>query len=82
MNHIPGVTNPADLFTKILSKQEFEKHRKVVLNLPGDTGVEHARRDGGAVGRCRTERSFPAGRDGRDVNSRTTGVVGVDLAPS
>ena len=44
VRHIPGETNPADLFTKILTKQPFEKHRKFVLNLPGDTGVEHARR--------------------------------------
>ena len=58
VNHIPGVTNPADLFTKILSKQEFEKHRKVVLNLPGDTGVEHARREAVAG------RSAPSQRDG------------------
>ena len=44
--HIPGETNPADLFTftKILTRQPFEKHRKFVLNLPGDTGVEYARR--------------------------------------
>ena len=40
----PGDSNPADLFTKILSRQTFEKHRKTVLNLPGDTGVEYARR--------------------------------------
>ena len=44
VKHIPGETNPADLFTKILGKQVFEKHRKYVLNLAGDTGLEHARR--------------------------------------
>ena len=46
VRHIPGETNPADLFTKVLSRQVFEKHRKTVLNLPvpGDTGVEYARR--------------------------------------
>ena len=44
VRHVPGESNPADLFTKILTRQPFEKHRKVVLNLPGDTGVEHARR--------------------------------------
>ena len=44
VRHIPGETNPADLFTKILTRQPFEKHRKFVLNLPGDTGVEFARR--------------------------------------
>ena len=44
LRHIPGDTNPADLFTKILKRQPFEKHRKFVLNLPGDTGAEYARR--------------------------------------
>ena len=44
VRHIPGETNPADLFTKVLSRQPFEKHRKTVLNRPGDTGIEHARR--------------------------------------
>ena len=44
VRHIPGDTNPADLFTKILTRQPFEKHRKFVLNTPGDTGVEYARR--------------------------------------
>ena len=33
VNHMPGEANPADLFTKILGRQVFEKHRKVVLNL-------------------------------------------------
>ena len=32
VRHIPGDSNPADLFTKILTRQPFEKHRKVVLN--------------------------------------------------
>ena len=35
VTHIPTDQNPADLFTKILGRQPFEKHRKVVLNLPG-----------------------------------------------
>ena len=46
VRHIPGETNPADLFTKVLTCP-FEKSRciaKRVLNLPGDTGMEHARR--------------------------------------
>ena len=33
IKHIPGETNPADLFTKILSRQPFEKHRRTVLKL-------------------------------------------------
>ena len=36
VRHIPGDTNPADLFTKVLAKQPFEKHRKTVLNTSGD----------------------------------------------
>ena len=44
LRHIPGETNPADLFTKVLKRQPFEKHRKFVMNLPGDTGAEYARR--------------------------------------
>ena len=43
VRHIPGETNPADLFTKILSRQPFERHRKFVLNLPGDAGIESFR---------------------------------------
>ena len=43
VRHIPGDVNPADLFTKILTRQPFEKHRKFVLNLAGGHGVEHAR---------------------------------------
>ena len=43
VRHIPGDSNPADLFTKILTRQPFEKHRKFVLNLPGNSGVEQAR---------------------------------------
>ena len=42
--HVPTDENPADLFTKILTKQPFEKHRKRIMNSPGDTGVEYARR--------------------------------------
>ena len=45
VRHIPGETNPADLFTKVLSRQVFEKHRKVVLNLPADVGADSARRN-------------------------------------
>ena len=42
VRHIDGVSNPADLFTKILTRQSFEKHRAFVLNLPGDASVDHA----------------------------------------
>ena len=35
VKYVPTDENTADLFTKILGRQPFEKHRKVVLNLPG-----------------------------------------------
>ena len=44
VRHIAGESNPADIFTKILSRQVFEKHRKVILNLPGDVSAEPTRR--------------------------------------
>ena len=44
VTHVPTDLNSADLFTKILSRQVFEKHRKKVLNLPGDTCSESARK--------------------------------------
>ena len=43
VRHIPGEENPADLFTKILGRQPFEKHRKTVMNLPGGQGADRAR---------------------------------------
>ena len=36
--------NPADLFTKVLGRQVFERHRRTVLNLPCGEGVEKTRR--------------------------------------
>ena len=34
---IPTAINPADIFTKILLRQTFEKHRKTVLNIMDDS---------------------------------------------
>ena len=34
VSHIAGESNPADILTKILSRQLFERHRRVLLNLP------------------------------------------------
>jgi len=44
VRHISGELNPADLFTKVLARDPFEKHRKFVLNLPGDTGAEYGKK--------------------------------------
>ena len=48
VRHVPGENNPADLFTKILTRQPFEKHRKTVLNTAADHGMEAVR----AAGLC------------------------------
>ena len=39
VKHVPTALNPADLFTKVLSRQEFEKHRRTVLNTPAAESV-------------------------------------------
>ena len=44
VRHIPGETNPADLFTKILPRSTFERHRQFVMNLPANAGIESARK--------------------------------------
>ena len=36
VSHIPTDVNPADLFTKILSRGPFEKHRRFVMNTASD----------------------------------------------
>ena len=35
VEHVATDKNPADLFTKVLSRQVFEKHRATVLNTVG-----------------------------------------------
>lgn len=39
VRHIPTEVNSADIFTKILSRQLFERHRRRVLNLTGGEEV-------------------------------------------
>ena len=51
VNHMHGEANPADLFTKILGRQVFEKHRKVVLNLPAGSGLDTTRAFGRGAGK-------------------------------
>ena len=36
VKYLQTAENTADIFTKVLQRQPFEKHRKVVLNLPGN----------------------------------------------
>ena len=51
IKHLPGENNPADLFTKILSRQPFEKHRKTVLNTSGDADIESRLKPSGSASR-------------------------------
>ena len=39
LEHMPGKANPADLFTKILGRTDFEKHRSLVLNLAARAAI-------------------------------------------
>ena len=55
VQHVPTEVNPADIFTKILSRQVFEKHRKAILNIVDDS-------DAGAVTRSRSRAAAPSGR--------------------
>jgi len=64
VSHVPTDRNPADLFTKILSRQPFEKHRKTVLNLAGETGMEHARREATTAKRAQPHAPGPPSRAG------------------
>ena len=40
---IPTEANPADLFTKVLGRQPFERHRRAVLNQAAADTIESMR---------------------------------------
>ena len=42
VQYIPTDENTADIFTKVLDRQPFEKHRRTAMNLPGGSGLEKA----------------------------------------
>ena len=42
VGYIPTDENTADIFTKVLDRQPFEKHRRTAMNLPGGSGLEKA----------------------------------------
>ena len=42
VNHIATELNPADLYTKILPRATFERHRANVLNVAGDEAAAAA----------------------------------------
>ena len=43
VKHVPTDINPADLFTKVLGRQPFERHRHTVLNLAAQNVIESMR---------------------------------------
>ena len=44
VQYIPTDENTADLFTKVLKRQPFEKHRKVVLNSSAGESTDEVKR--------------------------------------
>ena len=43
VKHVDGEQNSADMFTKILGRQVFERHRATVLNMAAGAAVETER---------------------------------------
>ena len=43
VKHVGTEVNPADLFTKVLARQGFERHRRSVLNLAAHDVIESKR---------------------------------------
>ena len=43
VRHVRTEDNPADIFTKILSRQVFEKHRATILNLDARHAFDRSR---------------------------------------
>ena len=75
VSHIPGESNPADLFTKILSRQPFEKHRKTVLNLSAGDDEELTRKHSSSLqGTASKTTPPPSGGDGASPSSRVKGT--------
>ena len=61
VQYIPTDENTADLFTKVLKRQPFEKHRKVVLNTgAGESTDEVKQQRVAALSAWKTKRVFYA----------------------
>ena len=59
VQYIPTDENTADLFTKVLKRQPFEKHRKVVLNSgAGESTDEVKQQRVAALSAWKTKRVF------------------------
>ena len=59
VQYIPTDENTADLFTKVLKRQPFEKHRKVVLNTgAGESTDEVKQQRVAALSAWKTKRVF------------------------
>ena len=67
VRHVPTESNPADMFTKVLTRQPFEKHRRTVLNTAGGDAVEMLRRKRETVGDAPYATVSSAAREAKEV---------------
>ena len=69
VKHVSTDVNPADLFTKVLARQAFERHRRSVLNLAAHDTIESMRgaRAKHDEAKCKSAAAFAAGRVARSI---------------
>ena len=72
---VPTAINPADIFTKILSRQVFEKHRKTILNLSDTAPAACGAQEPGRGHSCHSPRVNRAPRFAVRLAVRAGGVA-------
>ena len=72
VRHVPTESNPADLFTKVLTRQPFEKHRRTVLHVAGADAVEDLCRKRGSDNKA--PRALAKAREAKQLVKMAAGL--------